>query len=117
MFLVSVGNQNNTYRSRYPFVMASTRQFIGDGAPSSFSVRSATVERITNETKIQCSLALDVHPSLAPQSITVKTGLGFLDHVSRLRRMKTRKVFSDGVISTVAHHRCCTLWPSTEVCR
>ncbi|CAO1617332.1 unnamed protein product [Parajaminaea phylloscopi] len=50
-------------------------------ASSGFAVRSATVERITNETKIQCSLSLDVHPTLAPQVINVKTGIGFLDHM------------------------------------
>lgn len=56
---------------------------MGDVAPSSapFSVRSAAVERNTNETKIKCSLSLDVHPQLAPQVISVKTGIGFLDHV------------------------------------
>lgn len=46
------------------------------------SIRAATVERVTNETKIKASLALDVHPTTAPQVISVKTGIGFLDHVS-----------------------------------
>ena len=47
-----------------------------------FEVRSATVSRVTNETKIEVSLSLDTHPTLAPQTINVKTGIGFLDHVS-----------------------------------
>jgi hypothetical protein len=50
--------------------------------PPPLSIRTATVERITNETKIKATLALDVHPSAAPQVISVKTGIGFLDHVS-----------------------------------
>ncbi|CEH19314.1 igpd-domain-containing protein [Ceraceosorus bombacis] len=44
-------------------------------------VRTASVERITNETKIKCTLSLDVHPQAAPQTISVKTGIGFLDHM------------------------------------
>lgn len=47
-----------------------------------FEVRSATVSRVTNETKIEVSLSLDTHPTFAPQTINVKTGIGFLDHVS-----------------------------------
>lgn len=47
-----------------------------------FEARSATVSRVTNETKIEVSLSLDTHPTLAPQTINVKTGIGFLDHVS-----------------------------------
>jgi len=58
--------------------MAST------GSTSSFEARSATVSRVTNETKIEVSLSLDSHPTFAPQTINVKTGIGFLDHVSRL---------------------------------
>ena len=50
-----------------------------------FAARTATVERITNETQIQCTLSLDTHSTLAPQVIDVKTGIGFLDHVSRFR--------------------------------
>ena len=45
------------------------------------TVRRATLERNTNETKIKVSLALDVHPEYAPQRIHVQTGIGFLDHV------------------------------------
>ena len=40
------------------------------------------MSRVTNETKIEATLSLDVHPTLAPQTIDVKTGIGFLDHVS-----------------------------------
>lgn len=57
--------------------MAST------ASASNLVPRSATVSRVTNETKIEVSLALDTHPTLAPQTINVKTGIGFLDHVSR----------------------------------
>lgn len=49
-----------------------------------FERRTAEVKRVTNETKIEVSLSLDTHPTLAPQIINVKTGIGFLDHVSRL---------------------------------
>jgi hypothetical protein len=49
----------------------------------SLPIRSATVERITNETKIKCSLSLDVDAASAKQEIDVQTGIGFLDHVSR----------------------------------
>lgn len=45
------------------------------------TVRRATLERNTNETKIKVSLALDVHPEYAPQRIHVQTGIGFLDHM------------------------------------
>lgn len=57
---------------------------MGDTASSTvpLSIRAATVERKTNETNIKVSLALDVHPTSAPQVINVKTGIGFLDHVS-----------------------------------
>ncbi|EPQ30238.1 uncharacterized protein PFL1_02354 [Pseudozyma flocculosa PF-1] len=46
-----------------------------------FQVRTATVSRVTNETQIECTLGLDVHPTLAPQVIKVNTGIGFLDHM------------------------------------
>ncbi|CDS00052.1 probable HIS3-imidazoleglycerol-phosphate dehydratase [Sporisorium scitamineum] len=46
-----------------------------------FAARSATVSRVTNETKIEVSLSLDTHPTFAPQTINVKTGIGFLDHM------------------------------------
>ena len=68
-------------RSRARMAANGSTSFMSSEAPPAFAVRSATVERITNETKIQCSLSLDVHPKLAPQSINVKTGIGFLDHV------------------------------------
>jgi imidazoleglycerol-phosphate dehydratase len=48
---------------------------------SLFSVRTATIQRKTNETNIQCTLALDVHPTFAPQTIKVETGIGFYDHM------------------------------------
>lgn len=48
-------------------------------------IRVASVERVTNETSIIVQLALDVHPQQAPQKIDVKTGIGFLDHVSKRR--------------------------------
>lgn len=46
--------------------------------------RTATVERVTSETQITCTLGLDVAPG-AKQQIDVSTGIGFLDHVSALR--------------------------------
>lgn len=89
-------NSNGTSSS----MAASAAEF----AP--FAVRTASVERITNETKIQCTLALDVHPKFAPQEISVKTGIGFLDHVSRASMQKggfmTSQIIS---CSTVAHRR------------
>ena len=57
------------------------------------SIRKASVERITNETKISCSLALDIHPTSAPQVIDVKTGIGFLDHVSTFSKSMFREGF------------------------
>ncbi|WFD35394.1 imidazoleglycerol-phosphate dehydratase [Malassezia cuniculi] len=42
--------------------------------------RHATIERRTNETQIRVSITLDVSPE-APQTINVKTGIGFLDHM------------------------------------
>ena len=62
--------------SPFRFKMASAT------SAGTFEVRSATVSRVTNETKIEVSLSLDTHPTLAPQTINVKTGIGFLDHVS-----------------------------------
>lgn len=53
---------------------------MGDMA-SSTAIRTASIQRKTNETNIECTLALDVHPTHAPQVISVKTGIGFLDHV------------------------------------
>ncbi|KAF9518387.1 hypothetical protein BS47DRAFT_1338319 [Hydnum rufescens UP504] len=43
-------------------------------------VRKASVVRKTNETDIQVSLTLDSSPGVA-QTITVSTGIGFLDHM------------------------------------
>ncbi|RSH84475.1 imidazoleglycerol-phosphate dehydratase [Apiotrichum porosum] len=42
--------------------------------------RTATVERVTSETQITCTLGLDVAPG-AKQQIDVSTGIGFLDHM------------------------------------
>lgn len=65
----------------------------GTAAAVPFAVRSASIQRKTNETNIQCSLALDVHPTSAPQVINVKTGIGFLDHVSDGRKgMSARRI-------------------------
>lgn len=44
-------------------------------------IRKATVKRQTGETNIELTLALDTHPAQAPQSISVQTGIGFLDHM------------------------------------
>ena len=53
-------------------------------------IRTATVERVTNETQIQCTLSLDTNSQYAPQTIDVKTGIGFLDHVSVLWHVSLR---------------------------
>ena len=43
--------------------------------------RSASIVRKTNETDIKVTLSLDEDPDVA-QSISISTGIGFLDHVS-----------------------------------
>ena len=50
-------------------------------ATATMSQRVASLERRTNETQIEVSIALDTHPVDAPQKIHVSTGLGFLDHM------------------------------------
>lgn len=46
------------------------------------SSRTATVSRKTNETQIDVTIDLDCAPgSATKQTITVSTGIGFLDHV------------------------------------
>ena len=51
----------------------------------SYSPRTASVTRKTNETGIQVALNLDATPgSGVQQEIDIKTGLGFLDHVRSL---------------------------------
>ncbi|WFD20304.1 imidazoleglycerol-phosphate dehydratase [Malassezia caprae] len=45
------------------------------------TMREATLERRTNETNIRVYVSLDVDPVNAPQRISVKTGIGFLDHM------------------------------------
>lgn len=112
---------------KYP-VPADTMALNNGGstsAPSAFAIRSATVERITNETKIQCSLSLDVHPTLAPQTINVKTGIGFLDHVSAREQPSTASQILRQPTLTCATSchctytpplRCSTLLPSTVAC-
>jgi imidazoleglycerol-phosphate dehydratase len=48
----------------------------------SYSPRTASVTRKTNETNIQVTLNLDATPgSGIQQEIDIKTGVGFLDHV------------------------------------
>ena len=44
------------------------------------SPRQATIERTTRETRIACSLALEVSEPREPR-IDVRTGIGFLDHL------------------------------------
>jgi imidazoleglycerol phosphate dehydratase HisB len=44
--------------------------------------RTATVERVTGETQITCTIDLDHTPGVTKQVIEVSTGIGFLDHVS-----------------------------------
>ena len=46
--------------------------------------RTAQIQRVTNETKIEVSINLDAYPGNAfgvKQEINVSTGIGFLDHV------------------------------------
>lgn len=46
--------------------------------------RTAQIQRVTNETKIDVSINLDAYPGNAfgvKQEISVSTGIGFLDHV------------------------------------
>ena len=46
--------------------------------------RQATISRKTSETEIEVSIDLDCAPGSAKaQEISVSTGIGFLDHVSR----------------------------------
>ena len=53
---------------------------------ATMTTRATTLERVTNETQIRVALALDTVPGSA-QTIHVKTGIGFLDHVrARLSR-------------------------------
>ena len=48
----------------------------------SYSPRTTSVTRKTNETNIQVTLNLDATPgSGIQQEIDIKTGVGFLDHV------------------------------------
>ena len=49
--------------------------------------RTAEIQRITNETKIDVSINLDAYPGNSfgvKQEISVSTGIGFLDHVRYL---------------------------------
>lgn len=53
----------------------------------SYSPRTTSVTRKTNETSIQVTLNLDATPgSGILQEIDIKTGVGFLDHVRRFHR-------------------------------
>jgi hypothetical protein len=66
---------------------AQTETSLGDPQPllvsnMSYSPRSASVTRNTNETNIIVRLNLDATPgSGIQQEIDIKTGVGFLDHV------------------------------------
>lgn len=51
-------------------------------------IRTATIERKTNETSITCTIALD-HAVGAKQVIEISTGIGFLDHVRPLLQRAT----------------------------
>ncbi|GAA5936194.1 hypothetical protein JCM1841_007030 [Sporobolomyces salmonicolor] len=44
------------------------------------SIRKAEVTRVTGETDIKCSIALDHAPGVK-QEISISTGIGFLDHM------------------------------------
>jgi imidazoleglycerol-phosphate dehydratase len=66
-------------------------------APSydSKSIRTATVARKTAETNITCTISLDHAPGVK-QAIDIKTGIGFLDHVSLLLRLHSPTSSSGG---------------------
>lgn len=49
--------------------------------PADVQIRQAKIERVTGETSIKVALALDTHPTYAPQVIKVNTGIGFFDHM------------------------------------
>jgi len=56
------------------------------------SPRTAQLQRVTNETKIDISVNLDSYPGNTfgvKQEISVSTGIGFLDHVRHLPAKRT----------------------------
>jgi imidazoleglycerol-phosphate dehydratase len=77
--------------SAAPATTASVPDAAVTGAASAgYPVRAATVTRVTGETNIVCSIALDVRPGVDTQTISVDTGIGFLDHVRPLRPSSSR---------------------------
>lgn len=85
-------------------------------AYDSTTIRSATVTRKTAETNISCTITLDHAPGVK-QDISVKTGIGFLDHVSSYRaaelRSQARHKLNALSRSSRVVRRCTMPWPST----
>jgi len=94
------------------------------------SIRTASVTRKTAETNISCTITLDHAPGVK-QDISIKTGIGFLDHVGsspccastvalQLQQnaliAATDRRFETALRSRslVLSYRCSTRWPSTE---
>ena len=69
------------------------------------SIRTATVTRKTAETNISCTISLDHAPGVK-QDISVKTGIGFLDHVglSQLAMLDFRRSMSSAKANTDGTH-------------
>ena len=61
-----------------------------------FTVRKASVARKTNETDIQVFLTLDSSPGVA-QTITVSTGIGFLDHVGLAESRLSESIYHPSI--------------------
>ena len=67
--------------------------------------RTAQIQRITNETKINVSINLDAYPGNAfgvKQEINVSTGIGFLDHVRGLFFLTERDEHTEPCLSPCA---------------
>lgn len=75
--LLKLLSSYTSLRSRFCTSIASTMSASYD----SKSIRTATVTRKTAETNISCTITLDHAPGVK-QDISIKTGIGFLDHVS-----------------------------------
>lgn len=67
------------------------RTLIPNSVTPMSEIRTATIARKTNETDVHVALTLDVDPS-AKQTISVNTGIGFLDHVQLLVLLVSRSL-------------------------
>jgi imidazoleglycerol phosphate dehydratase HisB len=66
-------------------------------------MRTASVSRKTTETDVTVKLTLDLAPGVA-QEITVKTGIGFLDHACVFVFMLSKSSYD---VLTDVTYRCC----------